>query len=60
MQPEAYVRMVCSSMGVAYTPIEGVDAPVEKLRGEVDGLLDGADAEQLAEMLQLLKGKTTG
>jgi len=60
VQPEAYVRMVCSSMGIAYTPFEGAEAPVEKLRGEVDGLLDGANAEQLAEMLQLLTSKTTG
>lgn len=60
VQPEAYVRMVCSSMGIAYTPLEGAEVPVEKLRGEVDGLLDGANAEQLAEMLQLLKSKATG
>jgi hypothetical protein len=34
--------------------------PVEKLRGEVDGLLEGANAEQLAEMLQLLKSQRAG
>ena len=60
VQPEAYVRMVCSSMGIVYEDLKREDAPVEKLRGEVDGLLDGANAEQLAEMLQLLKGKATG
>lgn len=57
VQPEAYVRMVCASMGVAYAPPESDGMPVEKLRDQVVGLLDGADAEQLAEMLQLLKIK---
>ena len=60
VQPEAYVRMVCNSMGVDFRSLEGAEIPVEKLRGEVEGLLDGADAEQLAEMLQLLKSKGAG
>ena len=60
VQPEAYVRMVCSSMGIPYTPVEGASATLEKLRGEVEGLLEGADSEQLAEMLNLLKSKTAG
>jgi CheY-like chemotaxis protein len=57
VQPEAYVRMVCSSMGIAYEPQETDAVPVESLRNQVEGLLEGADAQQLAEMLRLLKSK---
>jgi len=60
VQPEAYVRMVCSSIGIDFSPLEATEKPVESLRDEVDGLLAGADAEQLAEMLRMLKGKTAG
>jgi CheY-like chemotaxis protein len=58
VQPKAYVRMVCDAIGVDYPPPEDTAMPVEELRDEVDGLLNGANAEQLAEMLRLLKRKS--
>ena len=58
VQPDAFVRMVCNSMGVEYRGrVHDEDVPVERLRDEVEGLLDGASAEQLAEMVRMLKNK---
>ncbi|MDX2438705.1 MAG: response regulator [Acidobacteriota bacterium] len=59
VQPEAYVRMVCSSLGVAYEELTHDELPVEQLRDHVEGLLEGASAEQLAEMARVLKSKGT-
>ena len=57
VQPDAYVRMVCSSMGVAYEELAHDEPPVEQLRDQVEGLLEDASAEQLAEMVRALKSK---
>ncbi len=59
VQPEAYVRMVCSSLGVAHEELAHDELPVEQLRDHVEGLLEGASAEQLAEMARVLKSKGT-
>ena len=57
VQPEAYVRMVCSSMGIDYEPNETGEGQPAKMRDKVESLLEGASAEQLAEMLQVLGAK---
>jgi CheY-like chemotaxis protein len=60
VQPEAYVRMVCSSMGIDYEPPEVGEEPESRMRDQVESLLEGASADQLAEMLQVLKKRGAG
>jgi len=57
VQPEAYVRMVCTSMNVEYEPLAPEDMPMDQLRDQVEGLLEGASADELAEMVRVLKNK---
>ncbi len=57
VQPKAYVQMVCSSMGIEDRSSVMSGEPASSLRDKVGNLLEGADADQLAEMLAVLKKK---
>ena len=54
VQPETYVRLVCQSVGVEYPTLDS-EGRGERVRDEVEGLLDSADPGQLAEILRILK-----
>jgi len=60
VQPETYVRMVCSSMGITQKRPEAGSEPESKMRDQLESLLGEADADQLAEMLKVLGRRGSG
>jgi len=60
VQPETYVRMVCSSMGITRERAEADREPESRMRNQLEGLLGEADADQLAAMLKVLGRRDSG
>ena len=57
VDPDTYVRAVCESMGLQFEG-SGREHDGEELRREVEELMQDANAEQLAEVLETLKRKS--
>jgi response regulator RpfG family c-di-GMP phosphodiesterase len=57
VEPEAYVRAVCESMGLQFDAGQK-SANESELRRQVATLMQDADAEKLAEVMSVLKRKS--